>query len=621
MIAMAAEAHAIPVADLRQNDSTNPAPALGAQLATRLAEACADYGLKSHLGLPEVLGREPTSDEAAIHDAALEARDAALEAFASWAPQNWEEFADKSEALDRANAVSCFSPGAEQDALLADLRRLALTPAVGVVESAIPVWVRERERRRFHATRMTAEDDDPCSELFVEANALILRAPCSSLQSVSEKLKALTDKQIGLQHGPGAHDLSCLQQIIGFLDLGRAETAGVYRSRALLNVSALTLENVVPEALDTLAPRRPSLEQLRLTLVAAWEDMDRKRHLGDDVVLRRAPTDDEEAIYSAASAAIDAAVAAVTAWKPETWLELAQKSQLLEHPAAEDDPHMRLDTLRALQADIRRLASIYVEDAAQLDFRAWELERERNRPPLPANATDEEDLAKLDRMTDANDHILRTPCRSIATAAIKLRAVLDPEIGLFSCGDSLLDEPALRQLLAVLEREPSTGSAAAESRLAPVFVEALELSEQAGEMGWDEEGEVALGDPSREKAGELLDGVHLAACTSRADALVKLGVLQADFDLIDDLEAVRAVVTASITSIRLWLLGLPPNVETDDVLTRAKFQAARQAEAAAVPRPDPRADMDLIRAEKILLAYVQGDLVYRNEACLNGTAS
>ncbi len=237
--------------------------------------------------------------------------------------------------------------------------------------------------------------------------------------------------------------------------------------------SALALETTLPEALHTSTLTRPDLEQLRLMLTAAWKDMDRKRHLGDDVILRRAPTDDEEAIYCAASAAIDDAVAAVTAWRPETWLELALKSQLLEHPATEDDPRMRLDTLQALQADIRRLASVCVEDASLQGVRAWELERERNRPPLPASATDEEDLAKLHRMTDANDHILRTPCRSIATAAIKLRAVLDPEIGLFSCGDSLLDEPALHQVLAFLERGSSPGSAVVGSGLTAAFVEAL----------------------------------------------------------------------------------------------------------------------------------------------------
>ncbi len=524
---MAAEAHAIPVADLRQGNPADLAPATGAQHARRLAAACADYSLKSHLGLPEVLGRDPTPDEAAIQATDVEARDSALQAIVSWPPESWEDFADKSEAIERACAAGCVRPDDGLTDLLADLRRLALTQDVGVLESAIPVWVRERERRRFHAARMTTEDDDPCSELFVEANALILRAPCSSLQSVSEKLKALTDKQIGLQHGLGEHDLSCLAQIITFLDpaidIGRAGAANIHSAHRLAAVSALALENMPTEALQTSRPTRPSLEQLRLTLVSAWEDMDRKRHLGDDVVLGRAPTDDEEAIYSAASAAIDDAVAAVTAWKPDTWLELARKSQLLEHPAAEDDPHMRLDTLQALQSDIRRLASVCVEDSSQLDFQAWELERERNRLPLPASATDEEDLAKLLRMTDANDRILRTPCRSIATAAIKLRAVLDPEIGLFSCGDSLLDEPALRQVLAY----PGAGNnppvaPRLESGLAPAFVEALELSEQAREMGCDEEGEVALGDPCREKAGELLDGVHLAVCTSRADAVVKL---------------------------------------------------------------------------------------------------
>ncbi len=196
---MAAEAHAIPVADLRQDAPADLQPATGAQLALRLAEACADYSLKRHLSLPKVLGRGPTPDEAAIHAMAVEARDAALQALVSWPPGSWEEFADKSEAIERAFEAGCVRPDEGLTDLLADLRRLALTQHVGVLESAIPVWVRERERRRFHVARMTAEDDDPCSALFVEANALILRAPCSSFQSVSAKLKALTDRQIGVQ--------------------------------------------------------------------------------------------------------------------------------------------------------------------------------------------------------------------------------------------------------------------------------------------------------------------------------------------------------------------------------------------------------------------------------------
>ncbi len=551
---MAAEVHAIPVADLRQDAPADLQPATGAQLATRLAEACADCGLKSHLSLPEVLGRDPTPDEAAIHAMAVEACDAALQALVKWPPGSWEEFADKSEAIERAFEAGCVRPDEGLTDLLADLRRLALTPDVGVLESAIPVWVRERERRRFHVARMTAEDDDPCSELFVEANALILRAPCSSFQSVSAKLKALTDRQIGMQHGLRQHDLSCLEQIIAFLDqelcggavglssrlapdliealrlgeqastMGLSETpdevwlgdplydragdlmdgihlapctsradaaiklgalqadldevgnwdtvratvsasVGSLRSWLLDAPSKIATDDIITRrefrqlladegarmaddvrqrgpslteaalevgmhhlqlaaaehrahrpdlvATDVAAPAlgsaptspptaRLAIDSLRQALVEAWEDLRRKAHLSDNLELGREPTADEDAIYNAASAAVDAAVSAVTTWRPESWRELAGKSRALEHPATSDDPDARLGSLQALQDDISRLDAGIAQDPAEIDFRAWELKRERNRPPLPASATDEEGLAKLRRMTDAN---------------------------------------------------------------------------------------------------------------------------------------------------------------------------------------------------------------------------
>ena len=220
------------------------------------------------------------------------------------------------------------------------LPRLALTPDVGVLESAIPLWVRERERRRFHVARMTVEDDDPCSELFVEANALILRAPCSSFRSVSAKLKALTDRQIGMQHGLDEHDLPCLEQIIAFLD-----------------------------------------QELR------------------------------------------------------------------------------------------------------------------------------------------------------------------------------------------------GGAVGLSSRLAPDLIEALRLGEQAATMDLSEPpDEVWLGDPLYDRAGDLMDGIHLAPCTSRADAAIKLGALQADLDEVENWDTVRATVSASVGSLRSWLLDAPSKIATDDIITRREFR-------------------------------------------------
>ncbi len=389
---MAAEAHAIPVADLRQDDPADLTPATGAHLATRLAEACADYGQKRHLGLSEVLGRDPTPDEAAIYAAAVKARDAALEALASWAPQSWKEFADKSEAIDLVQAAGCAPPGAGLQQLLADARRLG---TMALPELAIPVWIRERERRR------------------------------------------------------------------------------------------------------------PPIE-----------------------------TEDEAA-----------------------------------HEARFD--------LFALVAGF----------------------------------------------------ILRAPCSSVDSGAAILRALLDPEIGLFDTDISFFsddlgqnDQPALERVATFLEgRAPAGGGFS--SRLAPSFLEALQLANQAEEAGYTDDGETSRGDALVDLASELLDGVHLAACTSRADALVKLNALHDDLDEVDDLNAVRDVVVASITSLRSWLQGLPSEIEPDGVVTRAEYRAARRAEAAAVPDPDPSAERELSRAADILEAYVRGDLIYRDKVLLDGTTA
>ncbi len=733
---MAAEARTPPVPDLRQDQPVNLVPETGAQLATRLADARVDLQRKNHLARPE--GRDPTSDEAAIHDAAAVALSSAWLAFLASRPASWDEFADKSEAIERAFEAGCVRPDEGLTDLLADLRRLALTPDVGVLESAIPMWVRERERRRLHAARMTAEDDDPCSALFVEANALTLRAPCSSFQSVSAKLKALTDRQIGVQHGLGEHDLPCLEQIIAFLDqelcgggvglssrlapdliealrlgeqastMGLSETpdevwlgdplydragelmdgihlapctsradaaiklgalqadldevenwdtvratvsasVGSLRSWLLDAPSKIATDDIITRrefrqlladegarmaddvrqrgpslteaalevgmhhlqlaaaehrahrpdlgATDMAAPAlestpmsaptaRVAIDRLRRALAEAWEDLRRKAHLSDDRELGRERTADEDAIYCAASAAVDAAVSAVTTWRPESWRELARKSKALEHPAASDAPEMRLGSLQAIQEDIRRLDAGSAQDPAEIDFRRWERERERNRPPLPASATDEEDLAKLHRMTDANDHILRTPCRSIATAAIKLRAVLDPENDLFSCGDSLLDEPALRQVLAFLEGEPQ--EELPESPLYRALGEAIAIGQQAEDylLASDQESNEQESTEEEQllwtRQDDLLDAIHLASCTCSTEARAKLDAVIFEMYCTEcDLSSNSAAIMATMELVRAWIAGEDaPSLE--GVLTR------RQALEAKRRGPEPR---------------------------------
>jgi hypothetical protein len=57
---------------------------------------------------------------------------------------------------------------------------------------------------------------------------------------------------------------------------------------------------------------------------------------------------------------------------------------------------------------------------------------------------------------DTMDRIADTPAASIAGAALKLRTLLHPDVGI-EVGDGPRDFASLRQILAVLEREAGAG--------------------------------------------------------------------------------------------------------------------------------------------------------------------
>ncbi len=188
----------MPVADLRRDDPVDLTPPTGAQLATRLAEACADYSLKSHLGLPAVLGRDPTPDEAAIHAAAVAARDAAMDGLLSWMPESWVELAAKSEALDRAcDVMRCVPPGVGLDALQVDRRRLVLRPDGGFPESRLAPDLVQALRLRDEAEETGYSDDgetwlgEPLGARAGELLDGIHLAQCTSREDAVVKLGAL----------------------------------------------------------------------------------------------------------------------------------------------------------------------------------------------------------------------------------------------------------------------------------------------------------------------------------------------------------------------------------------------------------------------------------------------
>lgn len=60
--------------------------------------------------------------------------------------------------------------------------------------------------------------------------------------------------------------------------------------------------------------------------------------------------------------------------------------------------------------------------------------------------------ALRDQIIDLDEMIATTPAATLAGAAVKLRRLLDPEIGM-ETGERETDLPCLRQILATIERE------------------------------------------------------------------------------------------------------------------------------------------------------------------------
>jgi hypothetical protein len=82
-------------------------------------------------------------------------------------------------------------------------------------------------------------------------------------------------------------------------------------------------------------------------------------------------------------------------------------------------------------------------------FAEWERLKESFREPLPDEASDEDADARSDQFFHYDYLIRTTPCTTREEAAAKVRALLDPEIGM-PVGDSPMDIPTLQQVLAVL---------------------------------------------------------------------------------------------------------------------------------------------------------------------------
>ncbi len=82
-------------------------------------------------------------------------------------------------------------------------------------------------------------------------------------------------------------------------------------------------------------------------------------------------------------------------------------------------------------------------------FAEWERLKESFRQPLPDEASDADDDARSDQFFHYDYLIRTTPCTTCEEAAAKVRALLDPEIGMPE-GSCDMDIPTLQQVLAFL---------------------------------------------------------------------------------------------------------------------------------------------------------------------------
>ena len=86
-------------------------------------------------------------------------------------------------------------------------------------------------------------------------------------------------------------------------------------------------------------------------------------------------------------------------------------------------------------------------------FLAWEREVARHMQESSTVQDESDGMDAWHRGWASMVRILSTPPRSRIAAAVKLRAVLHPEIGLFAAGSSEHDQPCLEQVATFLAQE------------------------------------------------------------------------------------------------------------------------------------------------------------------------
>ena len=202
------------------------------------------------------------------------------------------------------------------------------------------------------------------------------------------------------------------------------------------------------EVIDGARDLTPEAKADMHAALTAWEsERDAAREASGYAALLRAEQEADTA-WQAGLAASRAAFEVVMLYPVATSAELAVKTQVLG--SHDERVGLEQECLEALAEDAARLdkpttTSVELDDAAR--FLAWEQGHETGLQRYSEEKEEQAADAAFWRAKAQEKLILTTPPTSLVGAIIKLRTVLHPTVGLFSCGEGDYDETAIRQVL------------------------------------------------------------------------------------------------------------------------------------------------------------------------------
>ena len=122
-------------------------------------------------------------------------------------------------------------------------------------------------------------------------------------------------------------------------------------------------------------------------------------------------------------------------------------------------------------------------DAALCDAEARIIELYAAIDKMPSDAQEEEAAPLRDQVYELEDVIRATPTETLTGAAVKLRRLVDPVVGM-PTGSRETDFPTLRDILAVIERRAGTGVVAgADDPFVALWAERVAAADEYAAVG------------------------------------------------------------------------------------------------------------------------------------------